>query len=140
MLIQLFDKTLQQLEKALDIRSARHAVITTNIANQDTPAYKAKALDFKQALSELTQEDPASAIRLKRTDSAHLASPVPHPRSLDERITLSTSEHSKRLDGNTVNSEKEMTRLAENTFMYRATAQLIASKFRGIKRVINEGR
>jgi len=140
MMIQLFGKTMHKLEKALDIRSARHTVITTNIANQDTPAYKAKALDFKAALKEVTQESTPPVIRLKKTDASHLSSPIQDASPIASKITLSTATKSKRLDGNTVNGEKEMTRLAENTFMYRATAQLIASKFRGIKRVINEGR
>lgn len=139
MFIQLFSKTMVQLQKALDIRSARHSVITANIANQDTPGYKAKSLDFKKTLSEVSNKtDPT--IRLKKTDAAHLSSPLSSASSIHSQVTLSTSGESRRLDENTVNGEREMARLAENTFMYRATAQLIASKFRGIKNVINEGR
>jgi len=129
---------MARLEQALDIRSTRHEVITSNIANQDTPGYKAKALDFRAALETAKLDGPS--IRPTRTDKAHLAPKEAGRTAVTEHITLSSTDRSKRLDGNTVNAEKEMTRLAENTFMYKAAAQLISGKFRSLKNVIHEGR
>ncbi|MFQ5543300.1 MAG: flagellar basal body rod protein FlgB [Nitrospiria bacterium] len=139
MAIQLFTKTMAQLEKALNATSKRHQVITTNIVNQDTPGYKAKDLDFKEVMKG-ARKKTASSIKLNKTNRHHLSTSLPAPPPFAEEITLSPSERSSRLDGNTVNSEKEMARLAENTLMYRAAAQMIASKFRGLKNVISEGR
>ncbi|MBN4054136.1 flagellar basal body rod protein FlgB [Nitrospira defluvii] len=138
MIMKLFSKSMARLEQALNIRSTRHQVITANIANQDTPGYKAKTLDFKSALRSAKQDN--QSIRLLKTNSRHIAPTQAGHTTFSEQITLSQTGRSKRLDGNTVNSEKEMTRLAENTFMYQATAQLIAGKFRGLKNVIQNER
>lgn len=138
MISKLFTKTLLRMEAALNIRSRRHEVITANIANQDTPFYKAKELDFRNALHAASRG--TKSIRLASTHSAHLAPRTTGGSPLSEQIRLSKSDRTARLDGNTVNSEKEMVRLTENTLMYQTTAQLISGKFRGLKNVIKEGR
>lgn len=138
MISKLFTKSMARLEQVLNVRSMRHQVITANIANQDTPGYKAKKLDFKEALKAATSGN--KPIRLNKTDKMHLRPQSSTASPISEQIKLSQSGGSKRLDGNTVKSEKEMTRLAENTLMYQAAAQLIAGKFRGLKNTIQEGR
>ncbi|MFQ5588258.1 MAG: flagellar basal body rod protein FlgB [Nitrospiria bacterium] len=135
-MIKAITQSAVPLEKALDIRSSRHTVITSNISNQDTPGYKSKEIDFKKAMADAGKTAPV--VKMAKTDAGHLST---GPSSgIQPEVTLSASTGSKRLDGNTVNPEKEMARLAENTFMYQATAQLIARKFSGLKNVINEGR
>ncbi len=134
MILKQINQSTERLEQALDLRSARHAVITSNIANQDTPGYKSKEIDFKKALSDAQR---GNTLGLAKTSAMHIATETSGS-SISPKITLSPSRGTKRLDGNTVNAEKEMTHLAENTFMYQATAQLIAKKFAGIKYVINE--
>lgn len=136
MFLKLINQSTELLEQALDLRSARHVVITSNIANQDTPGYKSKEIDFNKALSDAQRG--RSTLKLSKTSAMHI-SPGTSGSSLSPEITLSPSRGTKRLDGNTVNAEREMTRLAENTFMYQATAQLISKKFASIKSVINEG-
>ncbi len=138
MIIKLFGQSITRLEDALNVRSKRHQVITTNIANQDTPEYKAKSLDFKEALKSAAGD--GSTIALARTNKNHLSPQSQATGPLEAQVKVATTSRTTRLDGNTVETEKEMTRLAENTFMYQATAQLIAGKFRGLKNVISEGR
>jgi len=138
MIIKLFGKSITRLEEALNVRSKRHQVITTNIANQDTPEYKAKSLDFKNALKAVTGE--GTTIALARTNKNHLSPQSQAKDPISSQIKVATTSRTSRLDGNTVETEKEMTRLAENTFMYQATAQLIARKLSGLKNVISEGR
>jgi len=136
MLDKLFDKSIERLEQALDVRNARHGVIMSNISNQDTPGYKSKEIDFKKALEEVGGS--GSGLKMAKTDAKHLPSGNMASR-ISPEVRLSSSKGAKRLDGNTVNTEKEMTRLAENTFMYQATAEFIARKFGGLKNAINEG-
>lgn len=138
MIMKLFSKSMARLEQALNVRSTRHRVITANIANQDTPGYKAKTLDFKAALR--TATGGTKSIRLLKTNQTHITPNQAAHSVFSEQITLAETGRSKRLDGNTVNSEKEMTRLAENTFMYQATVQLIAGKLRGLKNIIQNER
>ncbi len=135
--MKLIDQSIKRLEQALDIRSHRHAVITSNISNQDTPGYQSKEIDFKEAMADAT--GPESGLKVAKTNANHLPA-LQTSHGAVPKVTLSADQGAKRLDGNTVNPEKEMTRLAENTFMYQATAQFIAKKFRGIKNAINEGR
>ncbi len=137
MIDKLFEKSLERLEQALDVRNTRHGVIMSNITNQDTPGYKAKEIDFKKALADA--DSGAGGLKIARTNANHMSSNGMGS-SVSPEVRLSATNGAKRLDGNTVNTEKEMTRLAENTFMYQATAEFIARKFAGLKNVISEGR
>lgn len=134
MISSLFDKTIGLLAEALNLRSERHRAITANIANQDTPGYKATEVNFKEAMNAAFDTSP---IALQRTDPGHL-SPM-GSLSASSHVTVSP-EQSHRLDGNTVNAEKEMAKLAENTLFYTATTQIITSKFRAVRNAIKEGR
>lgn len=138
MIIKLFGQSMNRLEEALNVRSKKHQVITTNIANQDTPEYKAKTLNFKDALKAAAGD--GTTIAMSKTDKGHLSPQSQAKGPISDQIKLAEAGRTTRLDGNTVEAEKEMTRLAENTFMYQATAQLISGKFRGLKNVISEGR
>ncbi|MFQ5780310.1 MAG: flagellar basal body rod protein FlgB, partial [Nitrospiria bacterium] len=131
MIISLFNKTMSLMAQALNLRSERHRVISSNIANQDTPGYQAKEIRFKEIMNAVNDISPQ--IRLKKTNPAHVSTSA-HPSSpMSARATRSPATGSTRLDGNTVKGEEEMAKLAENTLMYNATAQIIASKFRGLK-------
>ncbi len=136
MLDKLFGRAITRLEQALDVRNTRHSVIMSNISNQDTPGYKSKEIDFKKALADA--DGGNGSLKMTKTNANHLpgdsaASPF------RPEVRLSAGNGTKRLDGNTVNTEKEMTRLAENTFMYQATVEFIARKFNGLKNVIKDG-
>jgi flagellar basal-body rod protein FlgB len=134
MIASLFNKTIGLLAQALDLRSERHRVITANIANQDTPGYKSMEVNFKEALRSASD---SSAIPLQRTNPAHLPPAALTPPSSHAAVS---SRASQRLDGNTVNGEEEMAKLAENTLFYTATTQILNTKFRGIRNAIREGR
>jgi len=138
MMINLFSKTMSLMEQALNLRSERHRVISGNIANQDTPGYQSKEIRFKEIMDNAKQS--STHMVLKKTDPSHLSPTGKGFASKKEHAVLSASKGTTRLDGNTVKGEEEMAKLAENTLMYNATAQIIASKFRGLKNVIHEGR
>lgn len=135
--VRLFDKTIRLLEKALDLRSDSHRTIVANIANQDTPGYRAAELNFKEAMQQAS--GGSEPLPPARTDPRHLPiapfSPSPSFGSMESPV-----ERPSRLDRNTVVAEREMAKLAENSLMYNAMAQLIAKKFATLKNVIREGR
>lgn len=138
MQVRLFDKTIQLLEKALDLRSDRHRAITANIANQDTPGYRAAELNFKEAMQQAS--GASASLPPVRTDPRHLPAHPAGGSVVPSSPPPSLVERPSRLDGNTVVTEREMAKLAENTLMYNAMAQLIAKKFATLKNVIREGR
>ena len=133
----LFSETISFLERSLNLRSKRHRVLSSNIANIDTPNYKA----FDLVLEDEFKRPPGSAgnIQLKRTHNSHL--PVGN-KHLD-RVTLTQSEgpeFSLRGDGNTVDLDKTMGDMAENTLLFKTAAQIISKKFMGLKEVIKGGK
>ena len=132
----LFRDTISLLERSLNLRSLQHRVLASNIANMDTPNYKAVELAVAEEMSK--KQGSASGIQLVQTQHGHL--PLKHNPS--DRIKLKTArppEFSLRGDGNTVDLDRTMGRLAENTLLYKTAAQIISQKFSGLKKAIRGG-
>lgn len=125
------DKALGIHDNALKLRSQRSSVIASNIANADTPNYKARDLDFKQMLSAAANQQQASSVQMKTTSSGHMTGDG----SVDGELMYRTPTQ-PALDGNTVDTQAEHTRFAENTFMYQASLSFLSSKFKGISYAI----
>jgi flagellar basal-body rod protein FlgB len=132
----LFRDTIFLLERSLNLRSLQHRVLASNIANMDTPNYKAVELAVTEEMSR--NQDSTSGIRLVQTQPGHL--PLKH--NTADHVKLKAAkppEFSLRGDGNTVDLDRTMGRLAENTLLYKTAAQLISQKFNGLKKAINGG-
>jgi flagellar basal-body rod protein FlgB len=134
----LFGPTIDLATRALNLRARKHKVILSNIANADTPGYKAFDLMIEKAIAgQKTKSD--GSLRLDRTNAVHLdhgdsTSVEVKPRKLEtpQQITL-------RGDGNTVDMDREMTVLAANQLLFKASSQIISNKFKGLKSVIQGG-
>jgi len=133
--MEIFNKTIDLLEKSLDIRNEKNRVISANIANQDTPGFRAKELNFKETLK--TVFNPSSSIKLSTTSPSHLGGVSNASPSL---LLAEIPGASKRLDGNSVDSEMEMAKLAENQIHYNASVQFISEKFKMLYYAITEGK
>ena len=133
----IFGGTINLLQKSLNVRSAQHQVLSSNVANADTPNYKAFEVAVDEELRKLGTGKPR--IQLARTQSSHL----PVDRAEADRITLKNApapELSLRADGNTVDLDRAMGELSENTIKYKTSAQLISIKLKGLKNAILGGR
>ena len=123
---------LAQHEQFLKFRALRNEVLSSNIANADTPNYKARDLDFGAALKRAGLE----RLDLTRTSELH-------------RQTWSTTRHDARLmyrvptqpalDGNTVETDVEQAAFAENALKYRASLAFLDSRIRGLRYAIKGG-
>ena len=133
--MNLFGKTVSLLGKVLDLRSARHEVLTTNIANADTPGYVGFEFLFEEELQKAAQA--ARVKGLERTHAKHFPQGSPLE-SVAGRVEP-TDTPFKGQDRNSVNIEKEMVKLAENSLLYEATVQMLTKKFQWLKEVIREG-
>ena len=133
----LFKGALPLLEKALDLRSLKHNVTVSNIANKDTPNYKAFDLVVEEELEKVMGSEKELGLRKSRR--GHLPGRTIGGSAVSLGID-NTSQLSFRRDGNTVNIDKEMAKLSENNLMYDALAQIISRKFRGLKDVIQGGK
>ena len=133
----LFSGTIAILEKSLDLRSRRHQVLASNIANIDTPNFKAFDLVIEEEIAKT--ENSGGDIKLVRTQANHLAGSA----GASDEITLKRAEPpelSLRADGNTVDLDKTMGNLAENTLLFKAGAQIISKKFLALKEAIKGGK
>ncbi|WP_447973795.1 flagellar basal body rod protein FlgB [Nitrospira sp. Kam-Ns4a] len=133
----LFDRTMTMLERVLDIRAARHQVIASNIANEETPGYRAKELPFREMLMAVLHGTPASQLRI--THPRHLGG---HPSltSLTAAHLVTAPEGSAGLDANTVSLDRELANLTENTMQYQAAATILAMRFQQVLAAIREAR
>lgn len=133
----IFDRDISLLERSLEFRSKRNNLLAGNIANIETPGYKAKDLVFEQALGKaLKSQEPGP---LNTTNPRHLDGRNATPLSLVQARTIQSANAVGSVDGNSVDLEREMAKLAENQINYQALAQMISHKFLQLRTAIREG-
>ncbi|TWI53562.1 flagellar basal-body rod protein FlgB [Pseudomonas duriflava] len=126
-----FDKALGIHQQALAFRSQRAEVLGNNIANADTPNYKARDLDFSAVLAEQAEKSTKETFSLDTTDNRHIAAEgfgdMMAGAALRYRIPTQPS-----LDQNTVDEQIEQANYAENAVQFQASFTLLNSKFKGL--------
>lgn len=133
----LFDNTIQTVGKALGLRSRRHELIISNLANADTPGYKSFDLLVEKAMA--SQSKNEKPVTMARTHSGHIPSHNESAVNLKPHITRELTTNNLRGDGNTVDMDREMSNLASNQLLYKVSAQIISKKFQGLKNIIQGG-
>jgi flagellar basal-body rod protein FlgB len=116
---------------ALKVQSKRMEVLANNLANVDTPNYKARDVDFRAALAKAGAAD--SPVQLATTHARHLGSdPTSEAASnLKYRVPLAPA-----LDGNTVDAQQEQAAFADNTVRYQATLTFLSARFKSLMTAI----
>ena len=122
---------------ALRLREQRTELLARNLANADTPGYKAQDLDFRAAMAATSAPGSASG-GLAATQSAHI--PAAGAAALEPGSTEAFLRYrtplAPSLDGNTVDAQLEQAAFAENTVRYQATLSFLSSKFRSLMTAI----
>ena len=119
-----FDKVLGIHDQALSLREKRSEVLASNLANADTPNYKARDMDFKSVLNQAMP----SNVSLERTNNRHIA---PADSLLGSKMMFRNPNQAS-LDGNTVEAQVEEAKYAENAIQYQASLRFINGKFSGL--------
>ena len=117
----MFDSTVDLLSRTLGYAQQRHKVIAANLANVETPNYKAKDLPFNAILKSAVaqyERDPSRAAEYQ-----------------DPRLVLDVTGEI-RFDGNNVNNENEMIKLTKNSGLYMTAVDLIKYKFTTVVRAL----
>lgn len=135
MVITPWDGGTKLYEHSLDVRGAIHETVAANIANEETPGYRAMRLPFKEALH--TAVTGEGALLPMKTHAYHLPVIAESDRQF---LSVTTPLQGGGADQNTVNLEEELTQMAENNLMYMAVAQFLSGRFDGWRSAINEGR
>jgi flagellar basal-body rod protein FlgB len=120
-------------ENALRLRGQRQQLLASNIANADTPNYKAKDMDFGKAMhSALAQGRSASVAPLTQTNSGHLSAQL----SAQLPNTFMRKPTQNNLDGNTVDMDVERNNFLENSMQYEADVNFAQNKIKGLLAVL----
>lgn len=119
-----FDKALGIHPQALALREKRSEVLASNLANADTPNYKARDLDFQAVLK---RSMPATQ-SMERTQPGHFS---PNDRLLGATMMFRNPQQAS-LDGNTVDSHIEQAKYSENAVQYQASLRFINGRFAGL--------
>ena len=125
-MVSKLDQTINFHRQALGLRSYRQEVLAANIANADTPNYKARDIDFNSALQKALAGKSESSLSLATTSSRHLAgtgNTGPAPLLYEKELQPSA-------DGNTVNMDVERSKFAENAIQYEASLNFISGQFK----------
>jgi flagellar basal-body rod protein FlgB len=139
----IFSRTIDLLGKSVDMRVKNQNLITSNIANVETPNFVPKTLAFEEELQ--------GALKGAKRGSQPPASP--HTRHIPIRGTgsgnsfqsvtgkvIETPASTPGKDGNAVELENEMGKMAENQLMFNASVQMLSKKFEGLRSAIREGK
>ncbi|MFK8077113.1 MAG: flagellar basal body rod protein FlgB [Granulosicoccus sp.] len=135
----MIDDFLSVHADSLRLRSRRTEVLASNIANADTPNYKAKDLVFAEVLQETKLPNSSKGSQLELTNSLHTTNSR-HIRTrstggFDAQIMYRQPEQAS-LDGNTVDKDLEQARFAQNTIRYQASLEFINSRVSGLMRTL----
>jgi flagellar basal-body rod protein FlgB len=115
------------LDKGLDATALRQQVIANNVANINTPGFKKQDVSFEDELAAAMEDKGSGFSNLDRLSNVG--------------IKVSTVKGtSMRYDGNNVDIDEEMSKLAENSIRYQTMSKLMSERFGGLKTVINGGR
>ena len=124
-----FDSALGIHEKALNFRGQRAEVLANNIANADTPNYKARDMDFSSVLAAESEKRQGGHFALQRTNSRHIEA---EGMSIGDETLKYRTPTQPTLDQNTVDAQVEQASYAENAMGFQASFTLLNSKFKGL--------
>jgi flagellar basal-body rod protein FlgB len=124
------DKLMSFNHKALQIRTERMEVISGNLANANTPGYKAKDIDFKQAMQSAQR---STGHNLVRTHESHIKGGSQGFGDLQFR----TPNQPDTGDGNTVDVQAERNNFLDNGLRYQATMEFLNGKIKGMKKALS---
>ncbi|MCA1773796.1 MAG: flagellar basal body rod protein FlgB [Halomonas sp.] len=138
-MIDQLESSLNYHQQALGLRHARHEVLAGNIANADTPNYKARDIDFASELKKAVeggqraQASDGAGLALSRTSSNHLAGEGPARAAGNNADLLYRTPNQPSLDGNTVDMDRERSQFADNAVRYQAGLTIMNSRIQGLK-------
>lgn len=134
--MSLFDKTTNALGAALNFRLQKQNLVGSNIANAETPGFHAQKIDFEKSLSRALELDGAGS--MAATHEGH----QPFSRGNIEKVRAEIYDNPDipvNNDKNTVDLEREMADLAENSILYKTAIELMRKKLGAMKYAASDG-
>jgi flagellar basal-body rod protein FlgB len=130
-MIDKLDNELRFQQDAMSLRAERQQVLANNIANADTPNFRARDFDFSTELaSSLQKQHTGSGMTLATTSDRHLQA---SSTSLSSRELLYRVPDQPSLDGNTVDMDRERAQFTDNAVRYQASLTFLTSRLQSLK-------
>lgn len=129
------DKALGIHPDALLVRADRTELLASNLANAETPNYKARDIDFREALSQAAGR--GNSLPLKRTNDRHLPPDGGGLAMPPERLYRVPAQPA--LDGNTVDPQLEHATFAENAMQFQSSVEFLNRKVSSLKSALQSG-
>ncbi len=127
-----FEKAFSIHDDAMILRARRSSILASNIANADTPNYKARDIDFKSVLRSVDKPVSGDKLLLASTHRSHISATTSGG---DSGIQYRNPLHAS-LDGNTVDSHVEQSKFAENALQYQTSYTFLNGKIQGMVNAI----
>ncbi|MEZ8132218.1 MAG: flagellar basal-body rod protein FlgB [Porticoccaceae bacterium] len=125
--MKLLDSAFAFSETALALRNQRMEVLSRNIANADTPGFKAQDIDFKSVLN-----DAQEMTSIRATQGGH----INNPQSASTANLIYTIPFNSSVDGNTVELSVEQAKYGRAAAQYQATLRFIEGDISGIRKAL----
>lgn len=129
-MITTLDQHLRLHQEALNLRAQRQQLLASNIANADTPNYKARDIDFAAALKSALSPQMSAEGGLVKTSPQHFDASSATAGGARNALYRTVSQAS--VDGNTVDMDVERARFADNALRYEASLTFINSKIKNL--------
>ncbi|MFH1491041.1 MAG: flagellar basal body rod protein FlgB [Pseudomonadota bacterium] len=133
---RLAGKTIDALSRALGYRSAKHNVISGNLANIDTPGYQQKDLVFNEALQRAVERRAVAPAKTNPKHFSHFTGTMGN-NGPGYRVTTRNAVKTKT---NQFNIDREMSKMVQNNLLFEASARLLTRKFDALRTAIESGR
>jgi flagellar basal-body rod protein FlgB len=130
-MIDKLDDTFRFYQHAANLRAQRQQLVASNIANADTPHFKARDFNFQTALEGATS---SRAVKLMTTATNHVASSLGGPADGEQLLYRTAVQGS--VDGNTVDMDVERSQFADNAIHYEANLTFISDQIRIMRAAI----
>jgi flagellar basal-body rod protein FlgB len=131
----IFNSTVDVLGKSIDMRAKNQNLISSNIANAETPNYVPKSLSFESELQGALKNGDKGTPSVTNVRHIPLKGASSRVQSVSGKV-VETPAKSPGKDGNAVELEGEMSRMVENQIMYNASVQMLSKKFEGLRTAI----
>lgn len=141
-MIDRLDSMLSFHSEALNLRERRQQILSSNIANADTPGYQARDIKFSDELNKILQQSQnrhqgVHAVTLHTTSEKHITSTALSYQPPDLNL-LFRVPYQASADGNTVDMDKERTEFAENSVRYQSSLTFLGGQLKGLGSVMQQ--
>jgi flagellar basal-body rod protein FlgB len=131
-MINKLDMALSFHQKALSVRAERQELIAANIANADTPHFKARDIDFKTAMQSATDGLNNRAFQTSKTNNQHFDGVNAQNNGTSQGVALFRPIVQGSVDGNTVDMDVERNQFADNAIRYEASLTMLNGQLKKI--------